>query len=152
MKRRAYVSGCVAVLLLVSIGCGGDTLDTQAVQGTITYNGEPVEGANVMFTPVDKTSGAAPAVAITDENGHYKLQTQRGAAGTGTTPGEYIVTVSKTEMVPTGETTTTPEGETEEVMEGRNVLPAKYKSSADSPLRATVKESGNNTFDFDLTD
>ncbi len=152
MNEKSYFAGCVALLLVLSLGCKGNVLETEPVHGTVTYNGKPVDGANVMFTPAAETGGGTPAVAITDEKGHYELQTLRGEVGAGTTSGEYIVSVSKTEMVPTGETTKTPEGGTEEVMEGHDVLPKKYKSPGESPFRATVKEGESNEFNFDLTD
>ena len=153
MNKKSYSAACVALLLVLSLGCkGGDVLQTEPVNGTVTYKGSPVEGANVMFTPAAETGGSTPAVAITDAKGHYELQTLRGEVGAGTTSGEYIVSVSKTEMVPTGETTTTPEGKTEKVMEGHDVLPEQYKSPKKSPLRATVEEGKPNEFNFDLTD
>jgi len=146
------IVACAILSLLLSNGCKSQGIDTEKVHGTITYKGQPVEGANVMFTPVDNKSGGSPAVGITDKEGHYVLQTLQGKPGAGTTPGEYIVTVSKSESVPTGEKVTTPEGKTQEVVKSRDVLPQKYKSPTASPLRATVKDGQENKFDFDLTD
>ena len=122
MKLHCKQSGaiCIAILIGVSAGCGTQTISTDAVEGTITLSGVPVEGANVMFSPVTEGQGA-PAYGRTDAEGRYKLQTQQGAVDAGTTPGEYKVTVSKVELVGTGKFETTPEGK-REIVESTDVL------------------------------
>lgn len=141
----------IAVALISCVGCGGGVIDTDSVEGTVTYKGAPVEGASVMFSPVSEGQGN-PAYAVTDAKGHYILQTQQGAADAGTTPGDYKVTVSKVEMIGTGKTTTTPEGEKEEITESKEALPKKYKFQKDTPLTATVEAGKANVFDFQLED
>lgn len=151
MNFHPKLSGaiCIAIVIGVSAGCGTGAISTDIVQGTITLSGAPVEGANVMFSPVTQGQGA-PAYGRTDAQGHYKLQTHQGAVDAGTTPGEYKVTVSKIETVGTGKFATTPEGTKEEVTESKDALPMKYKSDKDTPLRATVEAGKTNVFDFDL--
>ena len=135
--------------LTLLVGCGDGAIDTEQARGTITYEGQPVVGANVMFSPVTKGQGS-PAYATTDEEGEFVLQTLQGAPGAGTTPGEYKVTVSKVKMVPTGRTRVTPEGTKEAIEEPEEVLPLQYKFQSRTPLTASVKENEENVFEFAL--
>lgn len=139
----------VVLLGVTAVGCGGNTLATIEVTGTVTHNGAPVEGAYVMFSPVEPGQGN-PGYAVTDANGRYALATQQGAVGAGTTPGHYKVTVTKTRRTSTGKTETTPEGEMVEVMENQDLLPRRYKFAANTPLSAQVVEGQPNQFDFTL--
>lgn len=148
--RFQIAAWLIAVLVLAFAGCSGSgPINTDSVEGKITLGGAPVEGANVMFSPVTEGKGN-PAYATTDAQGHYQLQTQQGAAGAGTTPGEYKVTISKVVMVATGKMTKTPEGESEKVTQPEDVLPLKYKFQKDTPLTASVEAGKANVFDFNL--
>lgn len=147
--RLCAVGPVLASFALLVSGCGDRPIDTSMAEGTVTFNGQPVEGANVMFSPATEGSGS-PAYATTDATGRFVLQTQQGAAGAGTTAGEYKVTISKIRMVGTGRKQTTPEGVEEEVMEPEEVLPGKYKFQSSTPLTATVVEGQPNKFDFTL--
>ncbi len=58
--------------LVVAVGCGGgDRIPTGGVTGTITVNGEPVEGLIVRFVPEGKVR---PAAGRTDAAGYYEAQ------------------------------------------------------------------------------
>lgn len=151
MRRRAAMLCLGCVLAVAFVGCDGATLDTEAVTGTVTLDGKPLAGAMVNFTPVSKEGGAAAAYGKTDENGRFKLQTMLGAADAGTTPGEYIVTVSKTELQETGNTITNSDGTTSPEMEPVETLPEKYTKTSESDLRATVVDGEKNDFTFELT-
>ena len=75
------------VILLFAIliaGCGGSKFPLAAVSGTITYDGEPLEGAEVVFAPLEvaDTVEVGPAsVGITDAAGKYTLKTAKGLPG-----------------------------------------------------------------------
>ena len=72
----------LAMLVISMAGCGGNEL--VPVSGTITMDGEPLEGAEVVFAP-QQISGqvdVGPAsVGITDANGKYVLKTSKGELG-----------------------------------------------------------------------
>lgn len=147
------------LLLLVTIfmavawttGCGNGKLATIKVTGKVTFDGVPLAGAMVNFSP--KSSEGHPAYGTTDGEGNYTLQTFLGNADAGTTPGEYIVTITKTEG---GEVSTgMPEGKSTSDSSApppppKSVIPERYGSSAQSGLSATVSKE-NRVFDFDLT-
>lgn len=126
------LSGKTALLITVSsvfltvIGCGdgGDRPPLGKVTGTVTVNGEPLEGVLVSFKP---EVGRA-AFGLTDANGSYRLQYVQGVYGAKVGPS----TVSFS--WPTGAS-------------GSVAIPEKYGSK--STLTEEVS-SGSNKFDFDL--
>lgn len=109
------------------------------VTGTVTYKGQAVEGAQVMFTP----EGGRAAEGTTDAAGKFTLTTFK--PGDGALAGTHRVTITKivTEKSadpgnPYGTST--------------NALPAKYGNPGQSPLSETVAAGGKNEFTFALTD
>ena len=151
--KHAFYFVMIAALCTI-FGCGGGgmkPIKTEYIEGKVTYKGQPVAIASLVFSPVKEGEGH-PAYGITDSSGTYRIQTSLGAPGRGTTPGEYIVRISKTEGVPTGQFSTDPEGNRLAMVNTRHVLPVIYDSAATSPLRATVTQGGPNKFDFDLVD
>ena len=150
--KHTHFSLFVLFLFVVTLGCGGGqrAIKTEFIEGTITYNGTPVGGASINFFPVN-TGVGNPAYGFTNASGIYRIQTALGAPDRGTTPGEYVVTVSKSEGFRTGRFITDEEGNRLEEYDTRSVLPEIYGDPTTSPFRATVV-SGRNTFDFDLVD
>jgi len=157
----------VGLSVLVFAGCNNPDARFSRVEGTITYNGVPVEGANVTFAPASGTGD--PAAGLTNASGKFTLTTAGATnAGTGAVPGEYIVQVSKVE---TSQTTDPDEaayhrqeitydelqvrlsnkGGSRTTYAYKALLPTKYDAH-DSPLKATVVKGKNEPFVFDLTD
>jgi hypothetical protein len=155
---------CLPLLALVT-GCGGDGLGTVPVTGTVTLDGQPVEGATVTFTPASETAGTdRSAVGLTDASGKYSLNATGG--GEGAVPGTYSVTITKVE----GHEAEAPAASQEEAMKKmqeqaaqggsaalmpkptvmKHLLPEKYSAPGTSGFKAEVK-SGSNVFDFPLT-
>lgn len=69
-------------LALLIQGCGSDPTEPPrelgVVTGTVTLNGKPVSGIEVMFSPDE---GGGDSTAATDENGQYELQYPGGRSG-----------------------------------------------------------------------
>ena len=153
MNHKVFICAAfIALISLLSTGCGDSSkLKTDKVTGKITLNGEIVAGASVIFSPVVSGGEAKGAIGTTDDKGVYQLQTLLGAVGAGTTPGEYKVTVTKDEVVPTGKTITDGSGETYDETKVVSHLPVKYAKDSTSGLTATVVAGQSNVFDFDLT-
>lgn len=89
MLRNCFalaVLGCSFALL----GCGPSYV---VVVGVVTMDGQPIEGATVVFTSDD---GTKTAVGISDATGNFTLS---GDGKPGVIPGSYKVTVSKSAMV-----------------------------------------------------
>jgi len=145
---KAVVWAAVFSLLGVPAGCGPKRPKTVPVTGRITYRGQPLEGARVMFY----TPGGRPATGTTDKDGRFRLETF--STSDGALLGEHTVVISKY-VSPLGGDPLAP-GQ-EKLWEGgpppiRQLIPARYTTPAASPLRAKVTAEGPNDFSFDLTD
>lgn len=73
-------------------GCGEGGVSVVPVSGTITLNGQPLEGATVFFTPAADNPTGTPGTDTTGPEGNYKLQY---SGRFGVAPGKYKVLVSK---------------------------------------------------------
>ena len=148
----------VSAFLLVSViflpGCGKKSDGNVFVTGTVTQGGQPIEDARVTFIP-EGGSGEA-AGGPTDQEGKYVLTTSMGKEGSGTKPGAYRVTVSKTKIEWDGKSylPSMRADEGEEPSKDEKVvqlLPRQYSNYASTPFQATVTEKqDDNVFDFDL--
>jgi hypothetical protein len=89
MLARLVVRGfAVCVVALGLVGCSRDTFPLVPVQGIVTLDGQPVEGARVSFIP----ERAITAGGITDTSGRFTLMC-RGRRGC--PPGRSQVLISK---------------------------------------------------------
>jgi hypothetical protein len=134
MSRKFLALGLVAAGIL---GCNAQS-DTVPVTGVLTFNGQPAEGAEVMFNP--KTGRMASGV--TDASGKFSLSTAK--PNDGAMPGEYTVTLFEyyppdkpPKMPPPGQP-----------LPSR--FPPKFADPATSPLAATVERGKQNEFRFDV--
>jgi hypothetical protein len=151
MKNPLTVSAAVVLAFCTFFvsGCSDGKIATEQVTGTITYDGSPLDGATVNFSP--KTEGqGSPSYAMTDASGNYKLQTLLGNPDAGTTPGEYIVTVQKTEKIQSPSSDLSgPSAPPAPVKKPKSLIPELYGTTLKSPLTATVNK-GKNTINFEL--
>lgn len=125
----------VAALLAFVVGCGNGRPATYPVTGSVTYQGQPVVGAQVMF----RAAGAPAAEGTTDGTGKFSLMTFD--PNDGAVLGKHRVTVVK--KVPLD-----PNDPYSAVKDG---LPAIYGDMARSPLEKEVT-SGMNDFALELKD
>lgn len=141
-----HLSGfCMFVAIASAVsGCGGGYDGPLLVEtsGAVTFKGDSVEGATVIFLP-SNTSGEARAVqAVTDDKGEFVLFTavkNDSEFMPGAVAGPYSVQVSKRAVSPTGER-----------LVPKNLLPGKYADARASPLRAEIVPDQKNHFDFEL--
>jgi hypothetical protein len=159
-KNETLVLMLVMVVTLGVAGCGGSgeepafLKDLIPATGSVTLNGEPLAGANVIFVPDISVEGGRMAMAVTDESGAYELITRvRGASdekSMGALPGEYTVAISRIE-VPEGVTIPDDVSDENEVLArgAKQLVPAKFVNPETSTLKATVA-SPNAKNDFEL--
>lgn len=158
MKNQS-ATNCVCSMLSVLasatmlLGCGSGLatdyrdLGLVPVSGTVTLDGQPVEGAVVFFESPDLTQ----SYATTDREGNYQMKFNSEQMGV--TPGEKIVRISTTAS--TGEVEEIEE-EDEEDFDPRKKkkptgpadrIPATYNTES----KITVNVSSENaTFNFSL--
>ena len=156
--QKYFYLPVLLVIALCSFGCGQSGPSVEHVQGVVTLDGAPLEGATVFFSPKD--SGGIGAAGMTQPDGSFTLNAKGAKPGAGTAAGDYSVTVTKVEMPEFPNITEddprygTPEHDRLNQEAGRAkpkaIVPEKYNSAETSPFTAQV-ESGSNTFTFDVS-
>jgi hypothetical protein len=156
----------LAFISAIMLGCGSDPYvegrpDTVPATGRVTHNGNPVQGAEVMFhvqgqsVPGTSAEGHS-AFARTDADGRFELMTFE--PGDGAVPGDYRISIKKVEAVEQAEVFDEddprydPDAGTDDLPPPRHLLPEKYSSPGTSQLTETVTADGPNEFSLELTD
>jgi hypothetical protein len=149
----------VALALLALAGCSSDDgrLPVVPVTGSVTYKGQPVADAQVIF--LNRENNRPAATANTGVDGSFRLSTYE--EGDGATPGNYWVTVSKLK----GAAPSDPNAPFDPVADmkaaersgaptpaAQNLLPEKYSKAGQHSLGFTVDAKGSNHFPIELTD
>ena len=89
-RIAALIMGC---LIVAGCGDGKDRAKTYPVQGTATFQGEPMPGARINFSPIEgeaKERGLVP-VGVVGEDGTFSVSTYE--TGDGAPAGRYKVTL-----------------------------------------------------------
>lgn len=154
--------GLALVLTALAVsapGCGGEGLELVPVTGKVTFNGEPVDKAEIAFirdSTVTPSKGPAPAaITTTGPDGSFKLFTRDRE---GAVPGKYKVTVQKTSRVDMDFPDPLPPEYTDQVdyMRKNNMtpyplLPKEYSDISFTPLSYEVTDDPDkNTFEIAL--
>jgi hypothetical protein len=132
----------VFVLGVVLAGCGGedDGLPREAVSGTVTFKGQPLDLGSISFRPEGPSVLAEGLI----ENGSYAISRDKGLV-----PGKYKVLISaRAGPEPTRDMTVPPGPVTRPKRRPADLIPPRYNSA--SKLTADVTAGGKNVFDFDL--
>jgi hypothetical protein len=150
-------SGCwtalAVALILTSSGCSGN--QRAKVRGTVNLDGKPLAGALVEFLP--QGGKGQPAQGVTGSDGSFELGTL--SAGDGAWPGEYKVTVTKSDIDPAQlekVNISDPEAMQREYKKGMAQLakpkkwqtPAIYRSADTTPLRWNVPDENQKTLEL----
>jgi hypothetical protein len=130
-----------ALMLLLAGGVGCSPPLLGPVRGRVTFKGKPVPMAVVRFQPQSRQIG----VAVTDNDGRYRLSTKKpldGAFG-----GHHVVSVYPWQLA-VGQEPLDPAYVP--LPENRADIPEQYRVPHTSPLTADVVAGRDNTIDFDL--
>ena len=145
MGRMMWTTGLFAGLAMLAAGCGGDDGPQLAeAGGIVTYNGEPLKGANVVFMP---DAGGPAAYGTTGADGHFTWMT-RGQTGAMVGTGKVAITAFEELAEPKEEHELTAE-DLKKLNTSR--IPENYGRVENSGLTATVTADGENSFTFGLT-
>ena len=125
-----------AVMAVSLVGCGGS--GRQAIEGTVTLDGQPLEQGYIRLNPKSGTS--SPVAGAQIENGSYSIAPERGVFA-----GSFLVEI--TSMRLSGRKLADPETG-KAYAEKVQVLPARYNKA--SELNIEVVEGEKNHFDFEL--
>ena len=149
--RHPLGESLVAVVALTAAlaGCGGNSKGPELarVQGTVSFKGQPLKNATVVFFP--NQPGARPASGITGENGRFELMTE--VPGDGVVKGQHRVSITAREAAPelSLEQQSALSLTTEGAPVGKPLIPEKYFRFETSGLTTEIK-SGANTTNFEL--
>ena len=146
---------CIASISLAGfslIGCSGGQAENPdwpkryPVSGTVTYQGKPIEGAEVTFT---SRIGTSTGAGKTDSSGRFKLTTH--IEGDGVVAGPQVIAIHRVNVVDkTPKDVDVSAGGVALPPEITWIIPEKYSISSKSGLTANVTETGPNDFKFDL--
>lgn len=141
-SHRGILYGLGLFALLFVLGCNAaDVPELAYVEGTVTMDGKPLEGALVTFNSV---SGGRPSYGRTDESGWYEVIYMDGVEGA--LPGDHVVWIS-TFREGNGDSE-----DPEERKSRKEEVPAQYNINAsDNPeMTRTVKAGEDNVINFEL--
>jgi hypothetical protein len=145
-KFNRILSGFFIFVLFFLSGC--HTKNTFYVEGTVLFEDIPLSKAVVSFTPDESSPEGNFASGMTNENGVFKLTVRpAGKENEGTTPGNYIVTISRYEETPSG-SEKLPSGEHVPVF--AQMIPLRYTIPNQSDLKVVVEKKKKNVFEFHL--
>jgi len=135
MKPRLLTTGAVLLFTSLGLGCGSsDPYGRQAVSGTVTLNGEPLQEGNIQFASTQQGPVNTGAVI---SKGQYKIDQEKGLP-----PGQYAVQISAPDR----------KGTVVNPAQGfnppRELIPVEY--NLQSKLKIQVQQSGSNKFDFEI--
>lgn len=134
------------ILVAAVSGCGAGGPPTASVSGVVTYQGEPVKHAKVMFFP-QGIPDAVTGFAQTDEEG--KFTEVISGTKTGAFVGSNWVTI--TEEWP-------PDEEVPEDSEGMQLEPPrgpwaqKYRDSSDPAIKVEIAAGQDNQFTWEISE
>jgi len=86
--------GALAIVAIVSVGCGSTNKPIAKVSGSVTYDSKAVAGLSVMFSPIGSEENREPgkaAFAETDAKGKFTLSTYGDKDGA--VVGKHRVTI-----------------------------------------------------------
>lgn len=139
----------ISLILLLSIflltGCNSRKIEGLVpAEGTVVFNGDPLAGATVSFTPKNFSAGDRIGTAMTNENGFFVLKT---LGESGVLPNEYRVIVVKNELAPEKETTKKPQGKPpiNRFLIGKvaSVIPVRYSDPELSGIICAIEKNGD---------
>jgi len=138
VSGRIVASALCAVLILSSLGCGGEKAPPLfPVSGKVMYQGKPVAGAKVAFVAANedpkKPSAAGRAGAETDADGAYELSWGKDQLA-GCPAGNFKVIIFAFQDL--GD-------QADDEVKPPSLIPEMYNNPVTSGLKATVKEEDN---------
>jgi len=123
-----WTVSCIVAVVLFG-GCGSE-FKLAEVTGTVTMDGTPTGGLQILFEPLDKDQPSS--IGFTQSDGKYELRCSSGEMGA--VLGQHTVRVTPVER--------------DDPEAASVVIPQKYNNA--SELQREVK-SGQNTINLELT-
>jgi hypothetical protein len=146
MTRRSWAA---LFPLLIAWGCGGSSGPPLVpIEGTVTFDGQPLANANVQLIPQGQNLGQT-GFAKTDATGKFAIGTADGKTK-GAAAGEYKVVISK-HVKPDGSDYIARPDEDPMLANYKELLPAVYSNPEQSKLNTNIPAEGKQDLSFQLT-
>jgi hypothetical protein len=130
-------------LMLFASGCGKPKYEIVRVQGTVTYQGQPLEQGDISFIPVQVEGDGLRRMAVSaiNEQGEYVLNSFK--PGDGVIPGEYKVMIVSRDKASS-------EASDAEIAALKWHAPKVYAEVATTPLKATISSDAPQPIKLDF--
>lgn len=130
-------------LLVLLLGCSGSEYTLVNVSGTVTLDGQPLEGAKLFFSPKGSAESPVPgprSSAVTDAQGAFRLETKQGHLGA--VAGSHRVRIT------TLKESVDPENPIKVITISPEKIPAYYRTGG--RLDTIIPATGQDDLRFDL--
>jgi hypothetical protein len=125
--------------MLCALGCSDDNpLGRRAIQGTVTFRGQPLKHGSIQFSPEDMQHGVGSGAVITD--GSFQIPEPQGLP-----PGKYKVVISAAESASTAPSTEPPGASGQLAVE---LIPAEW--NVDGKHSVEIKSDVDAQVNFDI--
>jgi hypothetical protein len=125
---------------LILTGCSDPYAGRMALSGSVTLEGQPLDGASISFEPMDK--GVETRAGGEVKNGRFTIPRESGLK-----PGKYLVRLTAGDgKTPANEEAGAPGGSTNIISVDR--IPEDW--NVNSKQEVDVKADGSNTFEFSI--
>ena len=144
MLRQTTILAGFMVGLTMMLGCGTrDPLDRQAVSGTVSLDGQPLDQGTIEFVPEAGGSGILSGGLIS--GGEFAIPADKGLP-----PGTYTVRISSGDSngANAGGSDVALPGDLQDVQPAAERIPARY--NVQSELTAEIVAGHNNRLSFEL--
>jgi len=167
LTMQKFLLSAILLVVPVVVGCSGPKgLPVCYVEGIVTLDGKPLDGALISFYPAEPGESTRSAAGYSDASGKYTLTSDGGEPQKGALEGDYVVTISKQLVEAHGADTVVPVDvsmlsspqpsdrsgrpvNTSSQARRTDITPKIYSDVSTSPLRAIVKK-GKNDIPFDI--
>jgi hypothetical protein len=161
MQRLISTFLLPAALAMLAAGCSSKP-SVSTVKGKVFYNGEPLPGAEIQFTPEkDLTIGAF--IGQTDTDGTFEIKLGKGT-GMNARPGRFAVLITKGKGigVPPPDAAMNDEERVNALMKAGpggpgatgggsvGILPRRYASASSTPFKVEIADGMNDLNPFRL--
>lgn len=146
-NSRCFVSyATIYIGLFTMAGCGGNSFDLAAVEGTVKLDGKPLDKIMVEFWP---QSDGPRSFGETDNEGRFKLKTDDGK-NDGASVGSHKVVLKDAGAL--GDKFMGRAGEDVDMSKGKKVrISSKYSSPETTSITKSVEAGKKNQFDLEVT-
>lgn len=138
MLKSIFTQLIILLIAIIAVGCGSgeERPQTSKTEGTVTFDGKPLEAASVSFIP----ESGRPASGFTDASGRFVLTTF--GSEDGAIVGQHTVIISKVKSEA--------KDQNDIYAKQKSVIPEKYSDIKKTELTATINSDGANDIKLDL--